>query len=122
MNVPDKYYIRIKFSYRETDNDLDNFINSNFDICVILNKIGLNVENFNSRNSGICGCVDYKCKSVSKMYTRIEGDTTIVWFRFYNNPNDKWTFEELDNFIKEFKNLENNYPDFIDSSTIELTV
>ena len=100
MNLPDIYYTRVVFELDKNNQDSLDGINNfqkNLDI------IFFEKHNFIEKESSICGtCENQKdTKYVSKPYdASYSRDFLRINIRFYNTTNDKWTFEELNNFIK----------------------
>ena len=98
MNLPDIYYTRVVFELdknnQDSTNDIDN-LKKNLDI------IFFEKHNFVEKGSSICGTNNERHKCVSKPYDGSYSDDFLrINIRFYNTINEKWTFEELNNFIK----------------------
>lgn len=96
MNLPDIYYTRVVFEIDKNNQDCIYDINNfkkNLDIIFFEKHI--------EKESSICGTSEKHTKYMSKPYDVSYSDDFLrIKIRFYNTKNDKWTFEELNNFIK----------------------
>jgi hypothetical protein len=126
--IPDNYYIRVIFKInidcKDTDTDTVDFANgclqNNF-FDGILTKLSLSKINYHT-TTGICGCEQFDNKYFIKPYWIISDKSIKISIRFYNTYNEKWTFEELNIFMKLFEEIAEDSIDSIDSiDTIEFT-
>lgn len=112
--IPDVYYTRVVFELEQSNQDnqecIDKFIES-YDM-LIKNKCNLNKKYFQN-DYNICGTTNQDLKCISNPYdTSYSGETgnyIRIQIRFYNTINEKWTFEELNNFIKMFVKISSEY-------------
>lgn len=106
--VPDIYYTRVVFELEQEC--IDKFIESYNTL--IKNKCNLNKKCFQNENV-ICGTGNRDFKYISDPYDISYSDETDnylrIQLRFYNAINEKWTFEELNNFIKTFIKISSEY-------------
>jgi hypothetical protein len=120
MNLPDIYYIRVVFeldnTMQENQECIDKFIESYNSI--IKNKCNLNEKCFTKNDIDICGTGEnLNYKYVSNPYELNYKhpldpsyyDNIRIQLRFYNGMNEKWTFEELNTFIKTFVKISSEY-------------
>jgi hypothetical protein len=117
LSVPDIYHTRVVF---ELDKDTqhssayEEFIKNYKNI--IKKYCGLK-ESYFEKNSGICGCEnDSGSKYVSNSYQRdiselCDGNFLRIVIRFYNTTDDKWSFDELNSFIKLFNEYSSEFVD-----------
>lgn len=113
MNVPDIYYTRVIFELEQSNQNNQECINKFLECYNILikNKCNLN-ENFRN-DYEICGTGNRDLKCISNpydfSYSGETGNYLIIQLRFYNGINEKWSFEELNNFIKTFVKISSKY-------------
>lgn len=111
MNLPDIYYTRVVFELEQSNQDNHIEFLESYKM-LIKNKCNLNEKCFQNDNL-ICGTGnrDFKCISnpYDFSYSGETGNYLIIQLRFYNGINEKWTFEELNNFIKTFVKISSEY-------------
>jgi hypothetical protein len=113
MNVPDIYYTRVVFELEQSNQNNQECINKFLESykMLIKNKCNLNEKYFQNENV-ICGTGNRDFKYISDPYYSYSGEAgnyIRVQLRFYNGMDEKWSFEELNNFIKTFVKISSEY-------------
>lgn len=103
MILPDIYSTRVVFQFDKSVYYIDE-----------IDKFKKNLDNIfcnlNEKRNDICGTFETRIKYISKPYDMSFSDEFLtIKIRFYNAVNDKWTFEELNNFIKTYVKISSEY-------------
>lgn len=99
MILPDIYSTRVVFQFDKSVYNIDEVDK--------FKKIIDNIFcNLNEKRNDICGTNETRTKYISSRYS---DEFLTIKIRFYNAVNDKWTFEELNTFIKTYIKISSEY-------------